>query len=187
MYVKQIFNSTWIDMVHNIASKYEDEQGQIELTRYGSWANNEQRTMYNQNYIQRWIPTIKEKILLEQFNDIVFKANRLTYGYDIWLYTDMIQYTTYKGDTNAEFPLHTDSHPYGKPSAQKLTMIVGLTDKDSYTGGKLEINGPRNPVEYKLTAGQVIVFPSILSHRVTPVTKGTRQTLVTWYSGPMWR
>lgn len=186
MFVKQIFNSTWVNMVHKIATNYKDEPGDIEFVKSKSQYDNH-RNMGTENYLQRWIPTKKEKSLHEHLNEVVFTANKLTYGYDIWLYTDVIQYTTYKSDVNAEFPLHTDSYLYGRPSTQKLTIVVGLTDKDSYEGGKLEINSSRNPVQYKLTAGQVIVFPSILNHRVTPVTRGTRQTLVTWYSGPMWR
>jgi len=35
--------------------------------------------------------------------------------------------------------------------------------------------------------GTIIVFPSFLEHQVTPVTKGTRYSLVQWYSGPDWR
>lgn len=186
MFVKQIFNHTWVDMVHKIATNYKDEPGDIELVKSDSQYG-DSRNMGTENYLQRWIPTKREKSLHEHLNEVVFTANKLIYGYDIWLYTDLIQYTTYRSDVGAEFPLHTDSHLYGRPSTQKLTVIVGLTDKDNYDGGILEINSFKNPIEYKLTAGQVIVFPSMMSHKVTPVTRGTRQTLVAWYNGPMWR
>ena len=32
--------------------------------------------------------------------------------------------------------------------------------------------------------GTIIVFPSMLLHKVTPVTKGIRHSLVQWFSGP---
>ena len=49
------------------------------------------------------------------------------------------------------------------------------------------LNFTKQQLQYKLSAGQVIIFPSMVNHKVTPVTAGIRKTLVTWYSGPMWR
>ena len=44
--------------------------------------------------------------------------------------------------------------------------------KDEYT---------ENP---KLEEGSIIVFPSFLQHRVAPITKGIRYSLVAWFLGP---
>ena len=187
MWNKQYFNQSWVDMVHQIATSYKDEPGEVEIASTGTDHYKERGPSGNENYLQRWIPTKKHKLLLEQFNEIVFRANRDLYGYDIWYYVDTLQYTTYKSECLGEFPSHTDSFLFGKASTQKLSVVVGLTNKDEYEGGVFEINSFKNPIQYKLTAGQVLIFPSMLSHRVTPVTKGIRQTLVTWYSGPMWR
>ena len=38
------------------------------------------------------------------------------------------------------------------------------------------------PIE--ATAGSVIVFPSSMEHRVAPVTKGIRYSVVCWFLGP---
>ena len=35
--------------------------------------------------------------------------------------------------------------------------------------------------------GQIIVFPSYTLHEVTPITKGTRYSLVSWVSGPSFK
>jgi len=35
----------------------------------------------------------------------------------------------------------------------------------------------------KLKVGQMVQFPVVLLHRITPVTKGVRKQLVTWYTG----
>jgi PKHD-type hydroxylase len=187
MFNVQHFNKAWVDMVHKIAEAYPDEKGELYQYSNNVEDNNNKLKRVNENYLQRWIPTDKHKQLLDHFNKIVFKANKEMFGYNIWLNVDHLQYTTYDSSMNSEFPTHIDSVLYGRPSTQKLTVVVGLTDKGSYEGGAFEINLSNNPIQYKLTAGQVLVFPSMLSHRVTPVTKGIRQTLVTWYSGPMWR
>ena len=51
-----------------------------------------------------------------------------------------------------------------------------------YNKEKCEIHTP----EFNKT-GSVIVFPSDMEHRVTPVTKGTRYSLVIWFLGPPFR
>ena len=56
-------------------------------------------------------------------------------------------------------------------------------DKD-YKGGELEfVNG------YSLgaTQGTIIFFPSFMQHRITPITKGTRYSVVLWFLGAPWR
>ena len=35
--------------------------------------------------------------------------------------------------------------------------------------------------------GSIIVFPSFLYHQVTPITKGTRYSLVMWVLGRPWQ
>ena len=47
-----------------------------------------------------------------------------------------------------------------------------------YDGGECEIT----PIELK--AGDMIFFTSGTEHRVTPVTKGVRYSLVSWFLGP---
>ncbi|MDC3266340.1 2OG-Fe(II) oxygenase [bacterium] len=183
MWIKQIFNTKWVNMVHEVASKYKDEPGDYEII---SDVDPNQRKLMHDNYIQRWIPTAVERQLDEQVTKVAFDANSEMYGYDIWFRVKLLQYTTYNSSAANEFPWHRDSFMFGKPSVQKLTVIIGLTDKNQYEGGILEIMN-RTPIEIKLTAGEVVVFPSILQHRVTPVASGTRQTLVAWFTGPMWR
>ena len=47
-----------------------------------------------------------------------------------------------------------------------------------------QINFDKNIIREK---GRVLIFPSFLPHKVTPVTKGVRKSLVTWMEGPAWR
>ena len=69
---------------------------------------------------------------------------------------------------------------------RKLSMSVMLND--NFDGGAFEFASPSRgdcvitPIE--ASAGSVIVFPSSMEHRVTPVTKGTRYSLVVWFVGP---
>ena len=70
---------------------------------------------------------------------------------------------------------------------RKLSMTILLNG--NYQGGEFQFahyNKLENKVEtpdFK-NAGSVIVFPSFMEHQVTPVTKGTRYSLVAWFVGP---
>jgi len=63
-------------------------------------------------------------------------------------------------------------------------MSMSLILNDDYEGGDLILFSTRIP---KQETGSMIFFPSFLSHEVTPVTKGTRYSLVMWFLGNPWR
>ena len=65
---------------------------------------------------------------------------------------------------------------------RKLSMTVNLND--DYEGGDLILYDV-GPVKQK--TGNITFFPSYLPHEVTPVTKGTRYSLVMWFLGNPWR
>ena len=77
---------------------------------------------------------------------------------------------------------------------RKLSMTVSLTDPDEYEGGDLEFyfrntdkgSQPRICEEIR-KKGSVIIFPSFVWHRVKPVTKGIRHSLVCWNLGYSFR
>ena len=57
-----------------------------------------------------------------------------------------------------------------------------LSDPDEYEDLQFMIN--QNIVNASKEKGTIVVFPSFIMHRVTPITKGTRQSIVGWVSGP---
>ena len=76
---------------------------------------------------------------------------------------------------------HSDSMLLSKEEIiRKLSVICMLSDKSEYEGGVLELEGVG---EMPLNKGDVLVFPSFLRHRVTPVTNGLRKTAVVWIDG----
>ena len=65
--------------------------------------------------------------------------------------------------------------------------MLQLTDPAEYEGGDLEImSGAETDVVLK-QRGLITVFPSYILHRVSPVTKGTRKTIVVWACGPAFK
>ena len=69
---------------------------------------------------------------------------------------------------------------------RKLSMSVLVND--NFDGGAFEFatygRGKCEVTPIEATTGSVIVFPSAMEHRVAPVTKGTRYSVVCWFVGP---
>jgi PKHD-type hydroxylase len=110
------------------------------------------------------------------------EANR-HYGLELVGFVDALQYTVYGADQH--FDWHLDLGP-GSTSARKLSMSIQLSDPDEYHGGALEFIS-LSPHPEAIRRGTAIIFPSFLAHRVTPVTRGVRRSLVAWAYGPTFR
>lgn len=85
----------------------------------------------------------------------------------------------------SHYDWHSDATwPDANNMQRKLSAILMLSDPNDYEGGLLELKNIELP---KLSQGSLIVFPSIMQHRVTEVTKGDRYTAVAWAIGPAFR
>ena len=117
----------------------------------------------------------------------VVEANRETFDIAVENYGD-IQYSTYHEDDGGHYNWHHDVD-YNVRTAyhRKFSLVCQLTDPSEYEGGDLLFEGMDEPVENFRQKGSVFVFPSYLPHKVTPVTKGMRNSLVIWFEGPRWR
>ena len=69
-------------------------------------------------------------------------------------------------------------------ATRKLSFTIQLDDPKDYEGGDLLLKTSKTPDTAKKEKGTIIFFPSYVLHEVTPVTKGTRRSLVGWVSGP---
>jgi PKHD-type hydroxylase len=76
---------------------------------------------------------------------------------------------------------------------RKLSVTISLNEPTEYKGGNLRFDlGPHRPDRYHTCKeirprGSVVVFPSHIQHQVTPVTFGTRYSLVAWNLGKPFR
>ena len=93
-------------------------------------------------------------------------------------------YTWHKdgiGAHNGAFNLPDNKFLHG--NVRKLSMTILLNG--DYEGGHFQMHGDGNEIDTPVSGeGSVIVFPSFIEHQVTPVTKGIRYSLVTWFVGP---
>lgn len=86
-------------------------------------------------------------------------------------------FNRYTGDTN-QYGLHTDSTlrplPDGSYLRTDISATLFLSDPDEYEGGELSIEDFYGHQQVKLTAGDLVVYPSGSIHQVNPVKKGER-------------
>lgn len=75
-----------------------------------------------------------------------------------------------------------NNNKFTRGKTRKLSMSIVLND--DFEGGEFEFF---NKAKINSKKGTVIVFPSYMLHRVKPVTKGTRYSLVTWFCGEPFR
>lgn len=122
--------------------------------------------------------------IFERLADVVSDLNARFFRFDLTGFGEGIQLTNYDQSDHGMYGWHQD---YNSKISRKLSVVVQLTDPTAYEGGNLEIaNGP-SPIAVRKQRGLVCVFPSYTLHQVTPVVRGSRQSLVAWVSGPTFR
>ena len=104
---------------------------------------------------------------------------------------DQIQYTEYRND-NDLYDFHVDcwmgaNTPTEHTFPRKLSFSLVLSDNSEYDGGTFEVMYSKKPEQLQQKKGRLLVFPSYMLHRVNPVTRGTRKSLVFWVVGPKFR
>ena len=133
-----------------------------------------------------WLERNAETALLyERLAQLVAKLNSDIYRFDV---TDLekIQYSIYDGAEGGHYGWHMDHGPHN-PKPRKLSMSVQLTDPSQYEGCDLQFQVSDKIGSAPRQRGAVIVFPSFVLHRVTPITSGVRKALVVWATGPEFR
>ena len=132
----------------------------------------------------------KENMMNEIVWGYIRQANTEFFNYSLE-YFQAIQFARYKD--GGHYDWHQDASPQDLANeGRKLSLTMSLTDDTTYDGGLLQFyNGGKvyedkdHDVEKDIKAvGSVIVFDSRDWHRVTPVTKGTRYSIVCWTVGP---
>ena len=133
----------------------------------------------------KWIYFSKEtKWLFVKLMKLIQATNNEHWVFDLVMAREPIQYTEYTDDGHYDW--HIDAGG-GYMNQRKVSVSVLLSDPNEYEGGDLQIwpGGEIKTAERVL--GGVTVFPSCLLHRVTPVTKGVRKSLVFWVGGIPYR
>lgn len=80
------------------------------------------------------------------------------------------------------YGMHIDTPIMRRPVPMRLDLstTIFLSDPTTYAGGELSIETPYGEKRVKLPAGDAILYPTTMLHRVEEITKGERLAAVTW-------
>ena len=103
------------------------------------------------------------------------------FGFDGMQITEMAQYTEYPEGGFYDWHIDSDTNFAHEPTVRKISMTLLLSPDNEFEGGDLELMKEGQPA--KLKQGHAIFFASFIRHRVTPVIRGNRKSLVMWFGG----
>jgi PKHD-type hydroxylase len=130
-------------------------------------------------------PTRETDFIFAPLRSAVQHVNQ-GFGLDLTDFGTGCQIACYSSDVEGHYDWHIDLGT-GRFSRRKLSLTVQLSAADAYNGGDLEFHLSGLDRTRMRQQGALIAFPSFHEHRVTPVTRGKRFSLVAWVDGPPFR
>jgi PKHD-type hydroxylase len=197
-----ILNTKYYFWKNGLSSKMCDDIIKLGLSKKSKKAtvrrtNNKTQKTTNK-YRDSQVVFLDDLWIYNAIQPFIYEANKNANWNFQWDWTESTQFTIY--GPNQHYNWHVDtSLPYNEPKninvhgkIRKISMSICLSDPKNFKGGELEFNyrehkditkcKPHKVKEIN-NKGGVVVFPSDTWHRVTPVTKGTRYSLVAWSLG----
>jgi PKHD-type hydroxylase len=119
-----------------------------------------------------------------RIKDIVLNLNNRFFNFDIFGLNEGLQFTNYKAPSN-KYGKHIDK---GLDFVvRKLSLSIQLTNPKEYEGGELILYENEKGTEMKKEQGYLVLFPSFTLHEVKLITKGERNSLVSWVTGKQFK
>lgn len=172
-----VFDESELSLIEQIANNTESIEAEV-----GN--NAEPDKMAKNNEVRsstvKWLSADDNESInpiYKKLGDAFSWVNNSKFKFDLQ-FIETIQHTEYK--QQEFFNWHTDGppHNYDNSPIRKLSASVLLTE--DYEGGDFEFSSIGT---MRLKRNQAVFFPSMLAHRITPITQGTRKSLVAWARG----
>ena len=128
-----------------------------------------------------WIPFNKMPEMYKTLETIMKKTNGNHFGFEGMQITEPAQYTEYPEGGFYDWHMDSDVIMEHEPPVRKISMTLLLSPENEFEGGGLELMDENKVVRPK--QGQAIFFASFIRHRVVPIKKGIRKSLVMWFGG----
>ena len=195
------FSNDFCDKIINIAKKQKQllaitnrEEKQIASGKKIKTSDLKKRR--NSNVV--WL---EDQFIYDEVYPILHQANLEAKWNIDFDWSEACQFTKYSKGQFYDWHCDSGPIPYSKDKGdswhgkvRKLSCTISLSEPKDYKGGLLEFDIRNSFTKSKkmkckeiLPKGSICVFPSYTWHRVTPVTKGTRYSLVIWNLGKPFR
>ena len=151
---------------------------------------NNKNTKLDERYrksIISWIPFAKAVPIYQVIRQWMEVTNNNCFGFDTVQLSEQAQYAEYDKDGFYNWHMDSNVEMSAMPTVRKISMTLLLNDPKDFEGGDLELfcgetfDSKKNIMELK--RGYAVFFASFLIHRVMPIIKGNRKSLVMWFGG----
>jgi PKHD-type hydroxylase len=132
-----------------------------------------------------WIPFNKMPEMYKTLENVMHRTNNNHFGFEGMKITEQAQYTEYPAGGFYDWHMDSDVVGMNEPPVRKISMTCLLSHESEFEGGGLELMSDGKIARPK--QGQAIFFASYIRHRVIPITKGVRKSLVVWFGGPSFK
>jgi len=124
--------------------------------------------------------------VFRRVTDITLNLNERFFKFDLFGLNEGFQFTNYEAPSG-KYGKHIDRSM--NIPVRKLSISIQLTNPEEYDGGELKLydGDDKDAIVMDKAQGTLIIFPSYVLHEVMPVTKGTRNSLVTWITGKQFK
>jgi len=130
------------------------------------------------------LPNDNTLYIYDRLRKLVIEANKEIWNFNLYDFGEPCKFIEYSDTNNSYVHTHIDLGNDLRTKFRKLIIVVQLTDENDYEGGDLLIQNNNELIPINRKRGTVVIFPSFLLHCVKPITKGIRNSLVTFVFGP---
>jgi PKHD-type hydroxylase len=136
-----------------------------------------------------WLHTKPELIpIWKKLAHVTAEVNSRFFHFDITGFHEPMQLGLYTGENKGHYNWHIDSGVDDRCTPRKLSLAMLLSDSSEFEGGEFQVKTDNDTAQtLECKRGRAWFFPSYTLHRVAPVTKGVRRSLVLWVGGPPFR
>ena len=171
-----LFTPEQCQMIINAGRRQPPQKAQVGMNKPGGGLDTNKRTT-----TISWLPFDEMKDMYNDINKFIQRANLNHFGFEDIQITEQAQFTEYPVGGFYDWHMDCDVNMAHEPPVRKISMTLLLSHENEFEGGDLELMAPGKFA--KLKQGHAVIFASFLNHRVAPVTRGVRQSLVMWFGG----
>lgn len=177
-FCSEVFTNDELDAVIRIGE-------QVEFDRASTGGGTD--TKVRDSFVSFLYPNEITNWIFDKMSQALVQMNDQFFGFDLTCMEQGLQFTRYSAP-GEHYNWHIDRG--GQFGTRKLSVTMQLSAPEDYEGGDLELwfGGDEDDIiKADRARGMMTFFPSWSMHRVTPVTKGVRYSLVCWVSGPSFK
>ena len=171
-----LFTPKQCEMIINAGRRQPPQKAQVGMGKPGGGLDTNKRTT-----TISWLPFDEMKEMYNDINNFIQKANLNHFGFDNIRITEQAQFTEYPEGGFYDWHVDNDVNFQHEPPVRKISMTCLLSPESEFEGGDLELMAEGKVA--KIKQGHAVFFASFIRHRVKPVIRGTRKSLVMWFGG----